>query len=89
MNGLEIAVIGASCRFPEANNIEKLWDVFVKGKNCITEFTIEELIANGVPEHIAKCDHFIKKKAALHEATQFDGKFLVLSPTEQFYLLAS
>jgi acyl transferase domain-containing protein/acyl carrier protein/SAM-dependent methyltransferase len=33
----EIAIIGVSGRYPGARTFEELWEIFSKGKNCITE----------------------------------------------------
>ena len=32
-----IAIVGMSCRFPGANNLESFWDLLSNGKNMITE----------------------------------------------------
>lgn len=37
----DIAVIGVSFHFPQADNMEQLWDVLANGKNCITDFPEE------------------------------------------------
>ena len=39
----KIAVIGMSCRFPGANNMDEYWDNLLMGKESIKHFTEEEL----------------------------------------------
>lgn len=39
INDSDIAIIGISGRFPEADNINEFWNNISKGKNCIREFS--------------------------------------------------
>ena len=50
--GLEIAVIGLSCRLPGANNIDQFWDNLKNGRESIHFFSDLELIDNGLEEEI-------------------------------------
>ena len=75
MNGLEIAVIGMSCRFPNASNPDELWRVLSEGQECVQQFSEQELLDTGVPDYIVKKMSFIKSKAALLNADAFDGDF--------------
>lgn len=36
-DSIDIAIIGVSCRFPEASNKEEFWENIKNGRNCITE----------------------------------------------------
>ena len=42
-----IAVIGASCRLPGANNIEELWDLLSKGTDCHQELPTDRFDLHG------------------------------------------
>ncbi|OKP79503.1 hypothetical protein A3844_28670 [Paenibacillus helianthi] len=37
----DIAIIGISCRFPNADNTDELWDVLYNGWNCIRELPLQ------------------------------------------------
>ncbi|RYP07339.1 hypothetical protein DL764_002555 [Monosporascus ibericus] len=36
-----IAIVGASCRLPGANNMDELWDLIAKGKDCVEELSTD------------------------------------------------
>ena len=37
----EIAIVGAGCRFPGADNLEEYWRVLVNAENHVKEITLE------------------------------------------------
>ena len=39
----DIAIIGMSCRFPGANNLEEFWDIVSKGKSQFRSIPKEKL----------------------------------------------
>ena len=43
-----IAIVGASGRFPKADTIDELWKNLLEKKECIRQFTKEELIRAGL-----------------------------------------
>ena len=73
--GLEIAVIGMSGRFPQANSIHELWANLKEGKEMITFFSDEELLEQGIPEELVKNRHYIKAKGVLRDVEYFDAPF--------------
>jgi len=50
MTGLEIAVIGMSCRFPGASDIRSYWKLLAEARETISFFSEEQLRAAGVPQ---------------------------------------
>jgi polyketide synthase PksJ len=48
----KIAVIGLTGRYPAARNLEQFWENLKAGKDCITFFTDDELIAAGVDRQL-------------------------------------
>ena len=82
LNGLEIAVIGMSGRFPGANNIEAFWDNLKNGIDSISRFTDEELLADGADPEALKHPNYVKAKAMLDDVAGFDAAFFGFSPKE-------
>ncbi|MFT5797161.1 MAG: phthiocerol/phenolphthiocerol synthesis type-I polyketide synthase E [Candidatus Azotimanducaceae bacterium] len=77
-----IAVIGMSCRFPGANSPAEFWDVLANGKDTITHFSHEDLVANGVSEQLLNNPNFVPAKGVCEAADCFDAEFFGISPHE-------
>ncbi|MBA2679997.1 MAG: SDR family oxidoreductase, partial [Ktedonobacteraceae bacterium] len=78
----DIAIIGMSGRFPGATTVEQFWQNLCEGKESITTFTDEELLAAGVdPEDLANPD-YVKARPVLEQTDQFDANFFGYSPRE-------
>lgn len=77
-----IAVIGMACRLPGAPDIDAFWDLLAEGRDAITRFTRDELIAAGIPEARIDSPGYVPAKGLLPEADRFDADFFGLSPTE-------
>jgi acyl transferase domain-containing protein len=82
-NGLEIAIIGMSGRFPGAGNIREFWENLENGVNSIRFFTEEELLENNNldPDDI-KQPNYIKAKGIIDNVEYFDASFFGYSPAE-------
>ncbi|MFM9160059.1 MAG: beta-ketoacyl synthase N-terminal-like domain-containing protein, partial [Dolichospermum sp.] len=37
------AIIGIGCLFPEAKNLEELWEILIQGRDVTSEIKAEEL----------------------------------------------
>lgn len=74
MNGLEIAVIGMSCRLPGAKNIEEYWRNIANGAELISFFKEKEL-AGGKNPDIVRHPDFVKAGGVLEEVEYFDSSF--------------
>lgn len=81
MNNLEtsyeeaIAVIGMSCRFPDAENIDEFWRNLRKGRESVTFYTDEELIAEGADPVFLARPNCVKAACPLKDIELFDASF--------------
>lgn len=82
MNGSEIAIIGMSCRFPGAKNIEEFWQNLREGVDSVTVFSDEELLACGVDSTLLNHPNYVKANAVVSDAELFDAEFFGFSPKE-------
>ncbi|MUG96552.1 SDR family NAD(P)-dependent oxidoreductase [Scytonema sp. UIC 10036] len=78
----DIAVIGMSCRFPGANNIDEFWQNLCNGVESISFFTTEEIIATGVDPALVKNPNYVKAKPILSDVESFDADFFGYSTKE-------
>ncbi|WDV92904.1 non-ribosomal peptide synthetase/type I polyketide synthase [Brevibacillus parabrevis] len=81
-NGLEIAVIGLSCRFPGANNRQQFWNNLKDGLESITFFSDDELRAEGVPQELIEHENYVKAGAIIDQFEYFDERFFGYSPKD-------
>ncbi len=80
--GLEIAVIGMAGKFPQAENIHEFWENILKGKDCITRFTREEMLADGADPLLIENKNYVNAAGVLAHSDKFDGKFFGFSDRE-------
>ncbi|AVH69212.1 type I polyketide synthase [Nostoc sp. 'Lobaria pulmonaria (5183) cyanobiont'] len=80
-NGLEIAIIGMTGRFPGAKNIEKFWQNLRDGIESIFSLSDEELKSSGI-DIININDNYVKAAAILEEIELFDASFFGFNPRE-------
>ncbi|KTD57099.1 polyketide synthase [Legionella sainthelensi] len=73
----DIAIVGMSCRFPGANNIDQFWDNLCQGKDCLTRFNSEEFSSS-----LQKTSNFVPVKGVLTDIDQFDASFFNFSPVD-------
>ncbi|MBH8567022.1 acyltransferase domain-containing protein [Nostoc sp. CENA67] len=81
-NGLEIAIIGMSCRFPGAKNIDEFWHHLKNGVESISFFTDEELLSTGIDPTLLTNPNYVKANAILSDVENFDASFFGISPKE-------
>lgn len=81
-NGIEIAVIGISGKYPKSKNIKELWENLKNGTYAITEFSDEELLNAGVHQSIIDDKDFVKSKGFIDRAEYFDNDFFGYSASE-------
>jgi acyl transferase domain-containing protein len=81
-HGDEIAIIGMTCRFPGAKNIDQFWQNLYDGVESISSFSDEELLASGVPPSLMRNSNYIKAKGILEQIELFDALFFGFSPRE-------
>ncbi|BAY78558.1 beta-ketoacyl synthase [Nostoc linckia NIES-25] len=82
VNQSDIAVIGMSCRFPGANNIDEFWQNLCNGVESISFFSDEEVIKAGVDPALVKNPHYVKAKPILSDVESFDADFFGYSTKE-------
>lgn len=81
-SGNEIAIVGMGCRFPGSEDWQSFWQNLIAGRDLVTRFTREELLASGVP--VTQIDHpaYVPAKAQLEHADSFDAEAFGYSPRE-------
>lgn len=79
-----IAIIGISCRFPMADNMEEFWENLCNGKECISFFTKEEVIKEGgeVYKEILNDPNYVTAGGVINDIDMFDSNFFDYNPNE-------
>ena len=77
-----IAVIGMAGRFPGAANLEEFWRNLRDGKESVTTFTDEQLIAAGVDPSVLQDPRCVKAGVLLDGIDLFDAEFFGFPPNE-------
>ena len=77
-----IAVIGMSCRFPGATNIDEFWRNLRDGVESISFFSDEELMASGIDRALIKDPNYVKAGCVIEDIDLFDASFFGYSPKE-------
>jgi len=72
----DIAVIGMSCRFPFAENLEEYWNVIKNGINAITKVPKVRFDIDDMEDNACRWGGFIK------DVDKFDSLFFNISPKE-------
>ena len=80
----DIAIIGISGRFPEADNLDEFWDNISKGKDCITEVPsyLWDWKKYWNPNKGVKGKSYTKWGGFLRDADKFDPLFFNISNLE-------
>jgi len=82
-DGIEsVAIIGMAGRFPFAKNLNEFWENLRQGVECVSSFTDEELVSQGIDPVLLADSNYIKAKAVLEDVDLFDASFFGLSPRE-------
>ena len=71
-----IAVIGMACRFPDAENPQRLWDLLSAGASAVTEIPTDRWLGGAEPDGTPRL------AALLPEPAAFDPAFFDISPRE-------
>ena len=78
----DIAIIGLSGRFPGADTIQQYWQNLSEGRQSIKQFSIEELLEEGIPEDLILQDRYVRAKGSLNDIEHFDHHFFGYSERE-------
>ncbi|ASA21623.1 type I polyketide synthase [Paenibacillus donghaensis] len=81
-NGNEIAVIGMSGRFPQAENLEAFWRNLTEGKDCISHYSSQELEEAGIDPSILSHPNYIRAKGEIGQLDAFDAAFFGINPKD-------
>ncbi|MBR8835866.1 MAG: KR domain-containing protein [Stigonema ocellatum SAG 48.90 = DSM 106950] len=77
-----IAIIGMAGRFPGAKTIEQFWQNLCDGRESISFFTDEELVASGVDPTLLNDPNYVKASPVLEDIEMFDASFFGFTPRE-------
>jgi len=81
-DGLEIAIVGMSGRFPMAKNVGEFWQNLRNGLECISFFSDEQLLSSGVAPSELKDFKYVGASGVLEDIELFDASFFVYSPKD-------
>nr|DAC82021.1 TPA_exp: polyketide synthase [uncultured bacterium] len=76
----EIAIIGMSCRFPGAKNIDAFWKNLRDGVESVSFFSDEELKSAGVSPELLENPNYVKAAPMLDDVDLFDAHFFEYAP---------
>ncbi|AVP97135.1 hypothetical protein C7S18_07985 [Ahniella affigens] len=77
-----IAIIGMSCRFPDADHPRELWQNLCAGHESVRLFTADELLAAGVPREQIRDPAYIPAGCVVRDIDAFDAAFFGFTPRE-------
>ena len=82
-NTLEgIAVVGLAGRFPKAENVGQYWDNLISARDCFSDFSIDQIVSEGVPREVAERSNYVKRSPVIEDAKGFDNRVFRYSPKE-------
>lgn len=76
-----IAIVGMAGRFPQSPDIAAFWENLVAGKECLTEFSEDEIVAAGVARKSLSGTR-VRSRGVLDRPEYFDAAFFSYSPRE-------
>src|SRR5215472_15277896 len=77
-----VAIIGMSCRFPGAANVNEFWKNLCDGVESISYFSTDDLIAAEVDPGVLQSPNFVPAGSVLEDVDLFDASFFGFSPRE-------
>ena len=84
--GLEVAIVGMSCKFPGAENQEDYWNNILNGVESISSLSITELDNLGISANVYNDKNYVKTYRQKPEKKYFDYKFFNYSFQEALLL---
>ncbi|WP_231632939.1 non-ribosomal peptide synthetase/type I polyketide synthase, partial [Streptomyces clavuligerus] len=79
---MDIAVVGMSCRFPGAPDVDAFWRLIREGTDNVTFFSEEELRGARVPGPLLADPDYVRAGRPLEHPGAFDAAFFGISPRE-------
>lgn len=77
-----IAIVGMAGRFAAAEDVPEFWRAMLDGRELITSYTRDELLARGVPENVVDHPDYVPARGAMSDPLGFDAPFFGYSPRE-------
>jgi acyl transferase domain-containing protein/acyl carrier protein len=77
-----IAIIGMSCRFPGARNLDEFWQNLANGVESVSFFSDEELLDANVDPAMLRHPQYVRARAILPEIEYFDAAFFGFTAKE-------
>ena len=81
-----LAIIGMSCCFPGANDLDQFWRMLCEGRAGGRFLTPEELLARGVPEALIRDPKFVPLSLAIEDKDVFDADFFNIPARNAFLM---
>jgi len=81
-----IAIIGMAGRFPMAGNLDEFWANLVAGRDCFREFSVDELVAAGLPREVASSPNYVRRSPVVDKPAEFDAHLFGFSPKEAEFI---
>lgn len=80
--GMEIAVVGMSCRFPKSRNIWEFWEHLRAGDELVTHFSEEDLRTIGVDPKMKSDPGYVPAEAIIEQSGHFDAAFFKIAESD-------
>lgn len=80
--GTEIAVIGMAGHYPRSGSVSDFWRHLREGRELVTFFDREDLLASGVDAQLLDDPRYVKAAAYLEDMECFDAAFFGVAPRE-------
>ena len=77
-----VAIIGMAGRFPDARDVDAFWENIKNGREALTVFTDEELLAAGVAPALLANPAYVKSGVVLEGIREFDAAYFGFTPRE-------
>ncbi len=76
-----IAIVGMAGRFPQSATISEFWENLRAGKECLTEFSEDDIVAAGISRKSLSGSR-VRARGVLERSEYFDAAFFSYSPRE-------
>lgn len=79
---LEIAIVGMAGRFSGSQNLRQFWQNLLEGREGISFFSEDELLASGTSPHQLRRANYVNAAGILEDCELFDRDFFGITPKE-------
>ncbi|MEV5463023.1 type I polyketide synthase [Streptomyces sp. NPDC002788] len=81
-----IAVVGMACRYPGAADVGEFWQLLRDGREGITRFDIDALLAKGADPSLVRRPEFVPAKGVLDGSRNFDWTYFRYNRAEAAHI---